>query len=107
MILDVSPFLPLDTYAPRIERMMKRLYDSLAEDDRRRYAAIESTKLGHGGVEYISSVLQCDPKTIRRGLAELEETADLDTSRVRKKLGWQTRLDGGRFPNICAYFRSQ
>ena len=22
-------------------------------------------------------------------------------------LGWQTRLDGGRFPNICAYFRSQ
>jgi hypothetical protein len=75
----------MDAYAPRIERMMKRLYDSLAEDDRRRYAAIESTKLGHGGVEYISSVLQCDPKTIRRGLAELEETADLDTSRVRKK----------------------
>jgi hypothetical protein len=75
----------MDVYAPRIERMMKRLYDSLAEDDRRRYAAIESTKLWHGGVEYISSVLQCDPKTIRRGLAELEETADLDTSRVRKK----------------------
>jgi hypothetical protein len=75
----------METYALRIERMMKRLYDSLAEDDRRRYAAIESTKLGHGGVEYISSVLQCDPKTIRRGLAELEETADLDTSRVRKK----------------------
>jgi hypothetical protein len=75
----------MDTYAPRIERMMKRLYDSLAEDDRRRYAAIESAKLGHGGVEYISSVLQCDPKTIRRGLAELEEAADLDTSRVRKK----------------------
>ena len=64
----------MDAYTPRVERMMKRLYDSLAEDDRRRYAAIESTKLGHGGVEYISSVLQCDPKTIRRGLAELEET---------------------------------
>jgi len=82
----------MDTYAPRIERMMKRLYDSLAEDDRRRYAAIESTKLGHGGVEYISSVLQCDPKTIRRGLAELEETADLDTSRVRKKGGGRKKL---------------
>jgi hypothetical protein len=75
----------VDAYAPRIERLMKRLYDSLAEDDRRRYAAIESTKLAHGGVEYISGVLGCDPKTIRRGLAELEETADLDTSRVRKK----------------------
>ena len=54
----------MDAYARRIERMMKSLYDSLAEDDRRRYAAIESTKLGHGGVEYISRVLQCDPKTI-------------------------------------------
>ena len=75
----------MDAYAPRIERMMKRLYDSLAEDDRRRYAAIESTKLGHGGVEYVSRVLRCDPKTIRRGLSELEEAADLDTSRVRKK----------------------
>src|SRR5208283_36427 len=69
---------------------------SPAEDDRRRYAAIESTKLGHGGVEYISSVLQCDPKTIRRGLAELEETVDLDTSRVRKK-----GVDAKTNRNIC------
>ena len=82
----------MDAYEPRIERMMKRLYNSLAEDDRRRYAAIESTKLGHGGVEYISTVLQCDPKTIRRGLAELEAIADLDTSRVRKKRGGRKKL---------------
>jgi hypothetical protein len=33
--------------------MMKRLYNSLAEDDRRRYAAINTTKLGHGAVNYI------------------------------------------------------
>ena len=75
----------MDVYPPEIERMMKRLFDSLGEDDRRRYAAIEATKLGHGGIEYIANVLQCDPKTIRRGLAELEATSDLDTSRVRKK----------------------
>ena len=74
----------MDAYAPRIERMMKRLYDSLAEDDRRRYAAIESTKLGHGGVEYISRVLKCDPKNIRRGLVELEGPAGLDTGRVHR-----------------------
>ena len=48
-------------------------------------AAVEATKLGHGGIEYIAQLLQCDPKTIRRGLAELDEAADLDTSRVRKK----------------------
>ena len=75
----------MDAYAPEVERMMKRLFDSLRENDRRRYAAIEAAKLGHGGVEYIASVLGCDPKTIRRGLAELEGTADLDTGRVRKK----------------------
>ena len=65
--------------------MMKRLFDSLRENDSRRYAAIEATKLGHGGVEYIAHVLHCDPKTIRQGQAELEGTDDLDTGRVRKK----------------------
>ena len=44
----------MDAYAPGIERMMKRLFDSLSENDRRRYAAIEATKLGHGGIEYIA-----------------------------------------------------
>jgi hypothetical protein len=75
----------MEPYAPGIERMMKRLSDSLRENDRRRYAAVEATKLGHGGVEYIARVLQCDPKTIRQGQAELEATDDLDVGRVRKK----------------------
>jgi len=82
----------MDAYAPEIERKMKRLFDSLSEDDRRRYAAVEATKLGHGGIEYIAQLLQCDPKTIRRGLAELDEAADLDTSRVRKKGGGRKKL---------------
>lgn len=75
----------MDSYAPGIERMMKRLFDSLREHDRRRYAAIEATKLGYGGVDYIARVLKCDPKTIRQGQAELEGGDDLDTGRVRKK----------------------
>jgi hypothetical protein len=75
----------MDAYTPGMERMMKRLFDSLRENDRRRYAAIEATKLGHGGVEYIARVLQCDPKTIRQGQAELEGTDDLEAGRVRKK----------------------
>ena len=40
----------MDAYATEVERVMKRLFDSLAEKDRRRYAAVEATKLGHGGV---------------------------------------------------------
>ena len=75
----------MDAYAPDIERMMKRLYDSLREHDRRRYAAIEAAKLGHGGLEYIARILGCDPKTIREGQAELDGQEDLDTGRVRKK----------------------
>jgi hypothetical protein len=75
----------MDAYAPGIERMMKRLFDSLREHDRRRYAAIEATKLGYGGLDYIARVLECDPKTIRQGQAELEGGDDLDTGRVRKK----------------------
>lgn len=72
-------------YTPEVERMMRRLFESLRENDRRRYAAIEATKLGHGGIEYIAGVLGCDPKTIRLGLRELEAAIDLDTGRSRKK----------------------
>jgi len=72
-------------YAAEVERMMKRLFGSLKENDRRRYAAIEAAKLGHGGTEYVASVLGCDPKTIRLGLGELESEDDLDAGRSRKK----------------------
>jgi hypothetical protein len=75
----------MDAYKPEIERVMKRMFDSLGEKDRRRYAAVEATKLGHGGIEYISSLLGCDPKTIRQGQSELEGTDDRDSRRVRKK----------------------
>ncbi|MGH7928627.1 MAG: hypothetical protein ACREQV_12620 [Candidatus Binatia bacterium] len=80
----------MTTYAPDVKRRMKAFYDSLSEKDRRRYAAIEATKLGHGGVEYISSVLGCDPNTIRRGQEDIEQLpADEAQGRVRKKGGPQ------------------
>jgi hypothetical protein len=72
-------------YPAEVERMMVRLFDSLKESDRRRYAAIEAAKLGHGGVEYISTLLGCDPKTIRQGLGELGGEVELDTGRSRKR----------------------
>jgi hypothetical protein len=72
-------------YTEGMERLMRRLFDSLKEDDRRRYAAVEAAKLGHGGLEYIAAVLGCDPKTIRLGLTELEGEAELATGRTRKR----------------------
>ena len=44
-------------YSAEVERLMRRLFGSLRESDRRRYAAIEAAKLGHGGTEYIATVL--------------------------------------------------
>lgn len=75
----------MEAYSSTVERMMKRLYRSLRENDRRRYAAIEATKLGHGGIEYIARLLGCDSKTVRQGIAELEAEDELDPERVRKK----------------------
>jgi hypothetical protein len=76
----------MEAYVLEIEQKMKRLFDWLSEKDRRRYAAIEATKLGHGGVEYVARLFQCDPKTISQGMKELEDAAP---GRVRKKGGPQ------------------
>ena len=75
----------MDVYAAEIEGKMQRLFSWLSEKDRRRYAAVEAAKLGHGGIEYIARVLGCDPKTIRQGLRELEEAEDAAAGRIRKK----------------------
>lgn len=76
----------MQTYPVEVERMMKRLFQWLSEKDRRRYAAVEAAKLGHGGVDYIARVLGCDPKTIQQGRDELEQAQDDPAAgRVRKK----------------------
>ncbi len=75
----------MDTYPVDVETKMIRLFGWLSEKDRRRYAAVEAAKLGHGGVEYIARLLACDPKTIRQGLTELDQPEDLAAGRIRKK----------------------
>jgi hypothetical protein len=77
-------------YPAPVESAMRALYLSLRENDRRRYAAIEAAKLGHGGTEYIAGLLGCDPKTVRRGQRDLDElrrglAAVAPGPRVRKK----------------------
>src|SRR6266853_4092572 len=91
-------------YAAEVERKMQRFFSWLSEKDRRRYAAIEAAKLGHGGVEYIARVLACDPKTIRQGLQELEEAEDAAAGRSRKKGGGRPQRTGAQ-PTLEANLR--
>ena len=77
----------MDGYSAKVEHQMTRLYQSLGERDRRRFAAVEVEKLGHGGLEYIAKLVGCDPKTIRRGMAELESEEELTSEHQRKKGG--------------------
>jgi hypothetical protein len=64
---------------------MKSFFDTLSEKDQRRYAALEAQRLGHGGINYVSGILGCSTRTIRRGLEELD-TLDEDPAagRVRR-----------------------
>lgn len=76
-------------YSREVETQMQTLYGSLNERDRRRYAAVEATKMGRGGHRYIAALLGCDRKTIRRGRKELRDPPDLPRGRIRKKGGPQ------------------
>jgi len=74
-------------YSVEVERSMQALFASLAERDRRRYAATEALKLGHGGICYLASLFGCSERTIRRGVAELAHLPQPPDGRVRRPGG--------------------
>jgi transposase len=95
----------MQPYSPEIEQAMKKYYATLSEKDRRRYAAIEALKLGHGGQSYIAELLGCSEKTVSRGLVELEEMPeqpDYEASQ-RKPGGGRHRYDESH-PDIDVQF---
>ena len=75
----------VQSYNASVEWTMRKFFNSLSEKDRRRYAAVEVAKLGHGGLEYIAQLLNCDPKSIRQGVDDLEQPQDPAAERIRKK----------------------
>jgi hypothetical protein len=82
------------TYTPDIEELLRHYHQSLSEKDRRRLAALEAIKLGHGGIEYITRVLGCDPQTIRDGMRELKQLPDDPAGpRVRKPGGGRKKTE--------------
>lgn len=76
----------MEAYSSAVERHMVEFYRSLSEKDRRRYAAVEAEKLGHGGVVYVARLFGCDEETVRHGVQDVGELpADEAADRVRKK----------------------
>ncbi|MCK4441337.1 MAG: hypothetical protein KAU90_04975, partial [Sulfurovaceae bacterium] len=81
-------------YPKIIEQQMKNFYNSLPEKDRRRYAGIEATKLGRGGISYICKIFECDYSGVSRGQKEL--TSELDKNDKRQ------RVEGGGRKSILS-----
>lgn len=75
-------------YEPRAEERMRAFERTLSEKDRRRFAALEAARLGHGGIEYVAEVLGCSTRTIERGIDELDQLPDDPAAgRVRRPGG--------------------
>src|SRR6266705_1025867 len=82
------------TYNPEIEQLLRQYSQSLSEKDRRRFAALEAIKLGHGGTRYIAKVLGCDPQTVTDGMRELKQLPDDPAgSRIRKPGGGRKKTE--------------
>jgi hypothetical protein len=80
----------MNRYPVHTEERMQALYRSLSEKDRRRYAAIEAEKVGHGGLSYVAKLFGCDPETVKHGQEDLAQLPqDEAEGRVRKKGGPQ------------------
>ena len=95
----------MNTYPAEIEQEMKKFYQTLSEKDKRRYAAVEALKLGHGGITYVATVLGCCHNTIRAGIDELKHLPQDggDNRRVRKPGGGRKSYEKTH-PNIDETF---
>ena len=74
----------------------RQFFDSLSEKDRRRFAALEATRLGRSGVPKVSEFYGIHPHTIRRGKRELAGGFSNSSGRIRKP-------GGGRKPAESHY----
>jgi hypothetical protein len=84
---------PDDHPERELHRRMILLCSRLDEQQRRWFAAVESTRLGHGGDTLLSQITGLDEKTIRRGREELAASL---TERPRDRV----RLPGGGRPAV-------
>ena len=74
-------------------RQINLLMSNLNEQQRRWYVALESIKIGRGGIKLISQITGMDRKTIRRGRKEFE-------TELKERPMDRIRLEGGGRPTV-------
>ena len=80
----------VDFFSKPNELLMQTLYRRLPEKDRRHFAALESLKLGRGGVNYLCKILGVNKNTIIQGRKELRGqilSLPLDSKQQRREGG--------------------
>jgi hypothetical protein len=80
-------------FSQKTEQHIKTTYNLFSEKDRRIYIATEAQKLQHGGITYLSNLVECSRTVIYSGLKQLEMPETIVQNRIRKK-------GGGRKPSI-------
>ena len=83
---------------------MRTFFNGLAEKDRRLYAAVEVSKLGHGGLTYICQLLDCAAGTVHQGQKDLLQE-NTEKYRIRK-LGGGRKSVFEKHPEIDDIFQS-
>lgn len=90
------PHCQSDTPHPdqAMHRQMNVFLSRLDEQQRRWYAALESSRLGHGGDQQIARITGLDVHTIRRGRQELaSDLSDRPADRVRTPGAGRPRVE--------------
>jgi hypothetical protein len=77
-------------FEEEVKLLMQRYYANLPEKERRHYAALESLKIGHGGIGAIHSILGIHCSSIRKGqkeLLDIEVYGEIEVGKQRRKGG--------------------
>ena len=82
----------IQPYAKKIEKEMRIVFERLSEKDKRIYAAIEVRKLPRGGLNYIAEILNCNHKTIQKGVKDLLSSEGVPPGRIRRKGGGRMKI---------------
>ena len=88
------PFHFQHAYPPAVEEHMRNGFASLSEKDRRRYAAVEAVKLGHGGITYLITLFGCSAELMAHGLQDLQHLPhDPAGDRIRRPGGGKKKTE--------------